>query len=69
MRRLSAEEIEKLSKKPESKPFDGETMPFGKHKGEKIEDIPYDYLEWAVGNLFEGEVLDALKAEYDRRWM
>ena len=26
-------------------------MPFGKHKGEPIEDLPVDYLEWALGNI------------------
>jgi uncharacterized protein (DUF3820 family) len=25
-------------------------MPFGKHKGEKLEDVPTDYLEWALEN-------------------
>jgi len=26
-------------------------MPFGKHKGEQIEDLPTDYLVWMVENL------------------
>jgi hypothetical protein len=26
-------------------------MPFGKHKGERLEDIPPDYLEWCLENL------------------
>lgn len=26
-------------------------MPFGKHKGEDISDIPRDYLDWVVGEL------------------
>lgn len=26
-------------------------IPFGKHKGEKLEDLPDDYLEWLVDNL------------------
>ena len=25
-------------------------MPWGMHKGEKIEDIPTDYIEWALEN-------------------
>jgi uncharacterized protein (DUF3820 family) len=25
-------------------------MPFGKYKGEPVEDIPADYLEWALEN-------------------
>jgi uncharacterized protein (DUF3820 family) len=28
-------------------------MPFGKHKGERIEDLPTDYLEWCVKNMDE----------------
>jgi exodeoxyribonuclease X len=27
------------------------TMPFGKHKGEKIEDLPTDYIEWCLENV------------------
>jgi hypothetical protein len=26
------------------------TMPFGKHKGEELEDIPVGYLEWVLEN-------------------
>lgn len=26
-------------------------MPFGKHKGEKIEDLPTDYIEWCLENV------------------
>jgi hypothetical protein len=26
-------------------------MPFGKHKGERVEDTPTDYLEWALANV------------------
>ena len=32
-------------------------MPFGKHKGEKLIDIPQDYLEWASNNLEKGTAL------------
>ena len=28
----------------------GMTMPFGKHKGEQLADIPTDYLEWVLEN-------------------
>lgn len=28
----------------------GMKMPFGKHKGEFIEDLPKDYIEWVLGN-------------------
>ena len=30
----------------ESQKFDKETMPFGKHKGQRIADVPLDYLLW-----------------------
>ena len=26
-------------------------MPFGKYKGEAIEDLPTDYIEWLLGNV------------------
>ena len=26
-------------------------MPFGKHRGEPVEDLPTDYLEWCLENL------------------
>lgn len=26
-------------------------MPFGKHKGEPVEDLPADYIEWFLGNV------------------
>jgi uncharacterized protein (DUF3820 family) len=27
------------------------TMPFGKHKGEFVEDLPPDYVEWLLENV------------------
>lgn len=26
------------------------TMPFGKYKGESVEDLPYDYIDWLLTN-------------------
>jgi len=48
-------------------------MPFGKHKGEWVHDMPTDYLEWLVDNVelfgrLERAVHDTLRArgvEYD----
>lgn len=38
------------------KPLDGTyKMPFGKHKGEKVEDVPTDYLEWLEETLEPGK--------------
>ena len=46
-------------------------MPFGKHKGEELEDIPLDYLEWLVDNVELRDELDqavneAIKEHYYR---
>jgi uncharacterized protein (DUF3820 family) len=30
-------------------------MPFGKHKGTLLKDLPRDYAEWLVGNLGDGK--------------
>lgn len=33
-------------------------MPFGKHKGEELEDVPTEYLEWALRDgVFRSEAL------------
>lgn len=29
----------------------GKAMPFGKHKGTALEDLPSDYLQWCLENL------------------
>jgi uncharacterized protein (DUF3820 family) len=34
-------------------------MPFGKHKGLKIKDLPKAYLEWLVENIDPGPIKDA----------
>lgn len=31
------------------------TMPFGKHKGERLSDIPVGYLDWLIGEDWMGE--------------
>lgn len=46
-------------------------MPFGKHKGTELEDIPLDYLEWLVDNVdLHGEldigVKEAIEEHYYR---
>lgn len=35
------------------KAMDARTMPFGKHKGERVDQLPSDYLRW----LLEKEVI------------
>ena len=45
-----------------------EKMPFGKHAGVPIADLPHDYLEWILENLkLRGSLLRALETEYERR--
>lgn len=31
--------------------FSNLTMPFGKHKGELLEDLPTEYIEWVLTNV------------------
>lgn len=52
--------------------IDDSKMPFGKHKGERMEDVPVEYLHWywhngSPGNVKEyiAENMDALKHEND----
>ena len=33
------------------KPYRVHIMPFGKHRGERLEDVPQDYIRWALGNM------------------
>lgn len=40
-------------------------MPFGKHKGEPVEDVPADYLDWFLGNI--ERISPALQAEMERQ--
>lgn len=41
-------------------------MPFGKHKGTPIKDLPRDYAEWLVGNLGDGkeDITAAIRAAH-----
>jgi len=38
-------------------------MPFGKHKGTAVEDLPLDYIEWVLGNV--GNLRDDLREEIE----
>ncbi len=33
---------------PQNNSIDGFTIPFGKHEGKKLKDVPRSYLEWLV---------------------
>jgi Putative quorum-sensing-regulated virulence factor len=44
------------------------TMPFGKHKGAPIRELPDTYLNWTLENLhLKGRLFRALSEEYERR--
>lgn len=45
------------------KPVKTKVMPFGKHKGKKLVDVPLDYWQWALENF---DSLQEDKPEYDR---
>jgi hypothetical protein len=42
-------------------------MPFGKHKGEDLEDIPSDYLKWLIFNCEDELVQEEAEKEYNWR--
>jgi uncharacterized protein (DUF3820 family) len=51
---------------PQGRPIN--VMPFGKHKGAPIGELPGDYLNWVLENLvLKGSLLRALEAEFERR--
>jgi len=42
-------------------------MPWGKHKGKTMEDIPSSYLKWLAENCDHAEVCEAADEEYTWR--
>jgi len=46
----------------EEKPKPGDEITFGKHKGQKIKDLPLGYVEWCAENL-KGQWKDRMKEE------
>ena len=42
-------------------------MPWGKHKGQDIEDLPSSYLLWLAGNCDDDEIATAADAEWQWR--
>lgn len=42
-------------------------MPFGKHKGEDIEDLPSSYLKWLAENCDDEEICEAADEEWQWR--
>lgn len=42
-------------------------MPFGKHKGVYLKDIPITYIQWALCNVTDLALAEMFKIEYLRR--
>lgn len=42
-------------------------MPFGKHKGEEIEDLPSSYLRWLAENMEDEKIRSEAEQECDYR--
>lgn len=42
-------------------------MPWGKHEGTEIEDIPSSYLMWLMENCDDEEIVGAAEEEYEYR--
>lgn len=50
---------------PAARPSSGYAMPWGKHKGKPIDEVPADYLEWALKNA--SNLNDQLRAEIEKQ--
>lgn len=57
---------EQLLKKLES-PIRLKTMPLGKHKGRKFDEIPIEYLRWAERKDFDQDLLFSIRSELKNR--
>jgi Putative quorum-sensing-regulated virulence factor len=42
-------------------------MPWGKHAGKEIEDLPTDYLKWLAENCDDEDICEAADEEYRYR--
>jgi len=49
------------------KPIAMKHMPLGKHKGRPFQELPLDYLKWAVKQDFDGDLSYSLRNELNRR--
>ncbi len=50
-----------------SKPIMLKEIPFGKHKGRPIREVPIDYLHWAANKDFDQDLLFTIRTEINRR--
>ncbi len=60
----------KLGEFKQSIPFDEITMPYGKHKGTAIGDLPTSYLRWLAENFDDERICAAADTElqYREEW-
>lgn len=49
------------------KPIKLKTMPLGKHKGRRFEEIPLEYLQWAEKKDFDQDLLHSIRSEIKQR--
>lgn len=53
---------------PQNKPADQVILPFGKHKGKRLIDVPADYLEWLIEkSVVKGGLLNSCKELIQQR--
>lgn len=50
-----------------SKPILLKEIPFGKHKGRPMKEVPIDYLHWAANKDFDQDLLFTIRTEINRR--
>lgn len=50
-----------------SRPIMMANMPFGKHKGRPLKEIPLQYLQWMANKDFDGDLLFSIRSELKRR--
>ena len=43
-------------------------MPWGKHKGKRVRDIPIEYVKWAILNFEDCGMADMFSLELQRRY-
>lgn len=50
-----------------SKPIKLKTMPLGKHKGRRFDEIPLEYLQWALKKDFDQDLMFSIRSEIANR--
>ncbi len=53
--------------KQKYKDFEYTIMPFGKHKGKYLREVPKDYIEWAITNIKDDALASMFSIELQRR--